>query len=125
MILCINKCGPFLRKMQEELSNKEGEVDKYHDEIEDSPSTFLKNRFIDKLNDYYENSGQGIQVNSDDILFTDWLVGDTETKAVQDFGLCGVEEVKRRIQQYLLKYGIYDEAEDAELIQCISKVNKL
>lgn len=100
-------------------------MDEYHGEAEDTPSAFLKKRFVEKLNDYYENSGQGIQVDSKDILFTDWLVGDTETKAVQDFGLCGVEEVKRRIRQYLLKYGIYDEAEEDELIQCVSKVNEL
>ena len=61
-------------------------------------------------------------VDYQDILFTDWHVGDTESKAVQEFGLCGIGVIKTRIQQYLLKYGIYDAAEEDELIHCVSKV---
>ena len=120
MILCINKCGPFLERIQEELFTRTGKIDGQNSEKSDDASTILKKRFAEKLNEYYENTGLGIRVDLDDIIFTDWVIGDSQSSAVRDFGLCGVGDVKRRIKQYLLKYGIYHETEEHELQRCLS-----
>ena len=111
-----------MEKIQQEISAKTSgiEIDQNDDEMEINPISFLKKRFADKLNEYYENTGIGIQINIDDIMFTDWMIGDDETCTVKGFGLCGVSDVRLKIKQYLLKYGIYNENEDDLLRQCIS-----
>ena len=106
--------------MQEELSNYTGERDGKDTEFENNPIDFLKKRFAEKLNEYYTNSGIGIQVELQDILFTDWIVGDNQSSRERNFGLCGVDDVKSRIKKYLLKYGVYDEMEEDGLLQCVS-----
>ena len=113
-----------MEKIQHEISvQASGMGDQSEDEMETNPILFLKKRFADKLNEYYENTGIGIQINVEDIMFTDWMIGDDETSAVKRFGLCGVSDVRLRIKQYLLKYGIYNENEDDLLSQCISPLN--
>ena len=89
-----------------------------------SPISFLKKRFTDKLNEYYENKGIGIQINVEDIMFTDWLIDDDQIPSTTTFGLCGVSDVKLKIKQYLLKYGIYNENEEYLLKQCISPLSQ-
>ena len=88
-----------------------------------SPILFLKKRFTDKLNEYYENKGIGIQIDVEDIMFTDWLIDDDLITSTKNFGLCGVSDVKLRIKEYLLKYGIYNENEEELLKQCISPLS--
>ena len=106
VLLCINKCGPFLDRLKEELIEQE------------SPIEFLKTRFIQKLNEYYENSGQGIYIKQDEILFTDWDIGDS--KEAKELGLAGVEVVKCKIRDYLINYSVYREEEQAELKKCLA-----
>ena len=93
------------------------------DDAEVNPIAFLQKRFADKLNEYYENKGIGIQIKVNDIMFTDWLLEDEEIPSSQKFGLCGVSDVRLRIKQYLLKYGIYNENEEDLLKQCISPLS--
>ena len=106
--------------MNEELSKYTGVMDEKDTENEMNPIGFLKKRFAEKLNEYYTNSGIGIQVELQDILFTDWITGDNQSSKEKDFGLCGVDDVKTRIKKYLLKYGVYDEMEEDGLLQCVS-----
>ena len=124
MILCVNKCGPHLEKLQQEISTRrDGMETKSDEEAIISPISFLKKRFTDKLNEYYENKGIGIQINVEDIMFTDWLLEDDHISSTKNFGLCGVSDVKLKIKQYLLKYGIYNENEEELLKQCISPLS--
>ena len=109
-----------MEKIKDELSAQTGQIDGGVGEPEYDPSSFLKKRFIEKLNEYYVNTGVGISVDPADILFTDWIIGDDNSSAVRDFGVSGVEDVKLRIKQYLLKYDIYHESEEQELLQCVS-----
>lgn len=106
VLLCINKCGPFLEQLREELGEHE------------SPIGFLKKRFVHKLNENYESSRKGIIIKDDDILFTDWMIGDT--KEAMDFGLAGVTIVKYEIKKYLVNNGIYMENDDNELQKCLA-----
>ena len=126
VILCVNKCGPYLEKLQQEISTRrDGMETQSEGEAAVSPILFLKKRFTDKLNEYYENKGIGIQINVEDIMFTDWLIEDDKIMTTQNFGLCGVSDVKLKIKQYLLKYGIYNENEEELLKQCISPLSSL
>ena len=124
MILCVNKCGPHLEKLQQEISTRRDGMETQSEEhAASSPISFLKKRFTDKLNEYYENKGIGIQINVEDIMFTDWLLEDDHISSIKNFGLCGVSDVKLKIKQYLLKYGIYNENEEELLKQCISPLS--
>ena len=124
MILCVNKCGPHLEKLQQEISTRRDGIETQNEEeAAISPISFLKKRFADKLNEYYENKGIGIQINIEDIMFTDWLIEYDQMTSTKSFGLCGVSDVKLKIQQYLLKYGIYNENEEDLLKQCISPLS--
>ena len=124
MILCVNKCGQHLEKLQQEISTRRDGMETQSEvEAAISPISFLKKRFTDKLNEYYENKGIGIQINVEDIMFTDWLIEDDTITTTQNFGLCGVSDVKSKIKQYLLKYGIYNENEEELLKQCISPLS--
>ena len=124
MILCVNKCGQHLEKLKQEISTRrEGMESQSEEEAAISPISFLKKRFTDKLNEYYENKGIGIQINVEDIMFTDWLIEDDQITLTKNFGLCGVSDVKLKIKQYLLKYGIYNENEEELLKQCISPLS--
>lgn len=124
MIVCINKCGPFVERINEELTTQTDEMVTKDGKTEDNPISFLRKRFIEKLNEYYANSGLGIKVELKDILFTDWIMADSPSAKVKDFGLCGVEDVKHRIKQYLIKYGIYHETEEHELLQSVSTLSR-
>ena len=124
MILCVNKCGPHLEKLQQEISTRRDGMEAQSEEnAASSPISFLKKRFTDKLNEYYENKGIGIRINIEDIMFTDWLIKDDQITSTQKFGLCGVSDVKLKIKQYLLKYGIYNKNEEELLKQCISPLS--
>ena len=106
VILCINKCGLNLQQLKEELK------------AEEAPVEYLKKRFVNKLNERYKNTGTGIVIKNEDILFTDWEVGDEDE--AKKFGIVGVEVVKARILEYLVNYGIYKEEEEDELRRCVS-----
>ena len=108
VILCINKCGLYLKRLKEELK------------AEEAPVEYLKKRFVNKLNEHYENTGTGIAIKNDDILFTDWEVEDGDEDEAETFGIVGVEAVKARIREYLVNYGIYKEEEEDELRRCVS-----
>ena len=124
MILCVNKCGPHLEKIHQEISTRRDGIEtQSEEEAAISPISFLKKRFTDKLNEYYENKGIGIQINIEDIMFTDWLIEYDQITSTKNFGLCGVLDVKLKIKQYLLKYGIYNENEQELLKQCISPLS--
>ena len=110
--------------MHEELTTQTDKMATKDGEKEDNPISFLRKRFIEKLNEYYANSGLGIKVELNDILFTDWFTGDNPSGKVNDFGLCGIEDVKNRIKQYLLKYGIYHETEEHGLLQSVSTLSR-
>jgi hypothetical protein len=56
-------------------------------------------------------------VSSEDILFTDWMVGDETGGDAEVVGIVGIEEVKKRMKEYLVKYNIYAEDDD-ELKKC-------
>ena len=60
VILCINKCGPFLAELRQELS------------LQKKPVDYLKQDFVNKLNDYYEENEISVHLSEVDILFTDW-----------------------------------------------------
>ena len=108
VILCINKCGLYLKRLMEELK------------AEEAPVEYLKKRFVNKLNEHYEDTGKGIAIKHEDILFTDWEIEDGDKDEAKKFGIVGVEVVKDRIREYLVNYGIYKEEEDDELKKCIS-----
>ena len=109
IILCFNKCGLYLNKLKEDLVSQEKPVD------------YLKQTFIDKLNNHYEKNEQLICLRKADIFFTDW-----ELEANQDsvnFGIVGVEQIKDIITSYLIDYGIYKSSETDELQRCVSFVS--
>ena len=60
VILCTNKCGPFLAELRQELS------------LQLKPVDYLKQDFVNKLNDYYEENEISVHLSEVDILFTDW-----------------------------------------------------
>ena len=108
VILCINKCGLYLKRLKEELK------------AEEAPVEYLKNRFVNKLNEHCEDTGTGIAIKHEDILFTDWEIEDGDKDEAKKFGIVGVEVVKDRIMEYLVNYGIYKEEGEDELRKCIS-----
>ena len=57
------------------------------------------------------------RIRHEDILFTDWLAQNNP----ESLQLSGVEEVKARIGEYLLKYKIFGKHEKAELQNCLNK----
>ena len=111
VILCINKCGLYLQQLKEELK------------AEEAPVEYLKKRFAKKLNEHYKNTGTGIVIQNEDILFTDWEVRDEDKDEAKTFGIVGVEAVKARIREYLINYGIYKEEEEDELRRCVSNLS--
>ncbi len=56
------------------------------------------------------------RIHHEDILFTDWQT----PKKPGCFQLSGIEEVKTRIGDYLLKYKIFGKHEQAELYNCFN-----
>lgn len=101
------------------------------DEAEVNPVSFMKNQFADKLNEYYEtrdqenqeNQRKTMKVDVNDIMFTDWLIEGDELTSGKEFGLCGVSDVKRRIWQYLVKFGIYKDNEKDKMEVLFKIVN--
>ena len=53
-------------------------------------------------------------------MFTDWMVGDETGGDVEVVGIVGIEEVKRRMKEYLVKYNIYAK-DDEELNKCFDQ----
>ena len=103
IIVCVNKCGLYLRKLKEELKQ------------EDNPVDFMKERYVKKLNEHFQNNN--VRLTMEMILFTDWEIGE-EGRA---FGLEGVEEVKSCITRYLVEYNIVEKG-SSELLKAVSKV---
>jgi hypothetical protein len=104
IILCLNKCGYELpQAIREELADK------------DDPVDYLRQRFAARLNDHYESSGLGFTVSKESILFTDWMVGDAPE--MRQLGICGVEEVRNRIREYLVKHNIFDSGDEASKME--------
>ena len=110
VILCLNKCGYELPSaIREELCDK------------DDPIDFLRARFASRLNDYYESNGLGFSVAKESILFTDWMVGDSPE--MRQLGICGVDEVRGRIREYLVKHEIFDASTEegrADMERCLA-----
>jgi len=104
VILCINKCGHHLSKLKTELA-----------EVED-PVSYMKDRYIGKLNEYFTDSGVRLQRHH--LLFTDWEV-EQEGRA---FGLVGVEEVREHIQDFLVELSVISKKDIAELEAAVSPV---
>lgn len=93
VLLCINKSGYELpRALQEEMK-----------QLED-PLATLKNHFAAKLNQYFSKDSK-FQVSKDDILFTDWIVGDSPE--MRKLGIVGVEGIKKEIRSYLMRCNIF------------------
>ena len=109
VILCINKCGPFLAELRQELS------------LQKKPVDYLKQDFVNKLNDYYEENEISVHLSKVDILLTDWELERNQESL--DFGINGVEEIKQIIRDYLVDYGIYKSTETDELEKCVSFVS--
>ena len=109
VILCINKCGSFLAELRQELS------------LQQKPVDYLKQDFVNKLNDYYEENEISVHLSEADILFTDWELERNQESL--DFGINGVEEIKQIIRDYLVDYGIYESTETDELHKCVSFVS--
>ena len=106
VILCINKCGLYLSKLKTELAG-----------VED-PVSYMKDRYIAKLNEHFTDSG--IRLQRHHLLFTDWEV-EQEGRA---FGLVGVEEVREHIQDFLVELGVISKKDIAELEAAVSPVSQ-
>ncbi|XP_047128035.1 uncharacterized protein LOC101241641 isoform X1 [Hydra vulgaris] len=125
VILCINQCGPKLKDLMAELEEIKNEPEHPNDELwmknlkqkKTGMATSLAQKFSDKLNEYYKGK---FCISHNDILFTDWMVGDESSGDSSTFGLFGVEEIKKRIREYLIQYNIYDK-NDEELNKCFEK----
>ena len=82
------------------------------------PLEKLQERYADKLNDYYESNGINLTVQRENILFTDWLIDESDTSS----GLAGVNVVKEKIKEYLIKYNVFKKEEEHILLQSVSKI---
>ena len=100
---------PFLAELRQELS------------LQQKPVDYLKQDFVNKLNDYYEENEISVHLSEVDILFTDWELERNQESL--DFGTNGVEEIKQIIRDYLVDYDIYESTETDELHQCVSFVS--
>ena len=109
VILCINKCGLYLNKLREDLISHQ------------NPADYLKQVFIDKLNDHYERNERSVRLRKADIFFTDWELEGNQDSV--DFGIVGVEEIKDIIRDYLVDYDIYKSNETDKLQKCVSFVS--
>ena len=109
VILCINKCGLYLNKLREDLISQQ------------NPADYLKQVFIDKLNDHYERNERSVCLRKADIFFTDWELEGNQDSV--DFGIVRVEEIKDIIRDYLVDYDIYKSNETDKLQKCVSFVS--
>ena len=102
VILCINKCGSYLKELKKYFISAD----------------HMKEDFIDKLNEQYKRNEQAIFLEKSNIFLTDWKLEDKKESAA--FGIVGEEEIKDIIKDYLVHYGIYKSNEIDELQRCIS-----
>ena len=102
VILCINKCGSYLKELKKYFISAD----------------HMKEDFIDKLNEHYKRNEQAIFLEKSNIFLTDWKLEDKKESAA--FGIVGEEEIKDIIKDYLVHYGIYKSNETNELQRCIS-----
>merc|ERR1711973_341693 len=84
------------------------------------PIEKLQERYADKLNDYYESNGINLIIQKENILFTDWMIEDNDTNRS---GLAGVNIVKEKIKEYLIKYNVFKKEEEESLLQSLSKIS--
>ena len=62
-----------------------------------------------------------IRTLKESILFTDWMVGDSPE--MRQLGICGVDEIRGRIKEYLVKHDIFDGSTEegrADMERCLS-----
>lgn len=110
VVLCINKSGYELPKALKD------EMKEYQD-----PMAMLKTKFVTTLNQYYESQESNFKISEENILFTDWMVGDRPE--MQAMGIVGIDGVKDEIRKYLLRQKIFNEENSAELETCFSKAD--
>ena len=89
--------------------------------MQQKPVDYLKQDFVNKLNNYYEENEISVHLSEVDILFTDLELERNQESL--DFGINGVEEIKQIIRDYLVDYGIYESTETDELHKCVSFVS--
>ena len=92
VILCINKCGLYLRELKEEFLPHE------------NPADHKRKLFIVNLITHYEINKQAIPLEKDDILFTNLKFESNQDSLA--LGIVGVEEIKVIIRDYLVDYDI-------------------
>ena len=92
VIICINKWGSFA----ENLRNEEKSIAE------------MKNRYIEKMNDYYSKSGNDFRIREENIFCTDW---EMDNKKRQEFEISGIQDIKEAMKTHLKALGITDEAE--------------
>ena len=109
IVLCINKCGLYLNKLRGDLGSEE------------KPEGYLTQVFIKELNDHFQRNKKSVRLDSTDIFFTDWELESNQESV--DFGIIGVEEIKKMIKVYLVDNGIYKSSETDELQKCVSFVS--
>ncbi len=70
----------------------------------------LRDYIASHLGEYHaKNELDGlVPVRPDNILFTDWKIGDSDEAE----NMVGVEEVRRRIGDYLVRRGIFEEGSE-------------
>ncbi|XP_059083625.1 uncharacterized protein LOC131880910 [Tigriopus californicus] len=108
VLLCINKSGFELpRALKEEMNELE------------NPLLTLKNRFASTLNQYFVGLESNFKVSEENILFTDWMVGDTPE--MKELGIVGVDGIKNEIGKYLIRRNIFHEDHNNDLETCFSK----
>ena len=107
IIICINKCGLYSKKLREEFAPKGG--------IE-----YLRNHFTSELNRQYKGK---YKLKQKDFFFTDWELqeqGEEEAKKARDFGIVEVEGIKEEIKKSLTDIGIMKEHDIDELNRAVS-----
>ena len=115
VIVCINKCGLYLDELKTELKEKE------------DPITYMKERYASKLNEHFRNSKfeyfrkSKFKVKKEHFLFTDWKV----TNEGKEFGIEGVEDVKKLIKDHLVELNVIGKDDLSGLESAVSPPPKI
>ncbi len=107
MILCINQCA---RIITNKLERKRLEKDLDGQ----SPIKAIKKVYVTELNAALADFK--IQVNENDVLFTDFLIEEKDLEDTREAGIVGAEGVQQKIIEYLTEQNVYDEIKDKEAI---------
>ena len=92
IIICINKWGLFAENLR-----NEGKT-----------IAEMKNRYIEKMNDYYSKSGNDFRIREEDVFCTDWKMDDNRRR---EFGISGIQDIRESLRAHLTALGISDEAQ--------------